>query len=311
MRKRSALAAVVACATCAATAGSASAAAPTDSTALQDAVSVGDDTSGIRKHLRQLQVIADANGGTRSTGSQGHLDSLAYVKSQLDATGYFTTSTQPFTATVFNELAPPTLSATPAPGDPWAAGDDYEYMEFSGNGAVTDAPIAVIDFAEPTSTASTSSSGCEASDFPAGGLAGKVAVIQRGTCDFGLKAQNAEDAGAAAVIIFNEGTIGAPDRQGLISGTLGSYDVTIPALGATYAVGRYLVDHPDATVSLSATTRTDHLPTSNLIAETKTGRADRTIIAGAHLDSSPRARASTTTDPGPRPTSRSPCRWPG
>jgi Zn-dependent M28 family amino/carboxypeptidase len=98
-----------------------------------------------------------------------------------------------------------------------------------------------------------------------------VAVIQRGTCDFGLKAQNAEQAGAIATIIFNEGTIGAPDRQGLINGTLGSYTITRPVLGTTYAVGRYLVDHPSATVSLSASTRIDNLETRNLIAETMTG----------------------------------------
>ena len=33
-------------------------------------------------------------------------------------------------------------------------------------------------------------------------------MIQRGTCDFGLKAKNAQDRGALGVIIFNEGTIG-------------------------------------------------------------------------------------------------------
>ena len=233
------LGAVLAVGAAAALAAPASAAPPTDTQALQDAVQVGNGSSGIRAHLRQFQVIADQNGGTRSTGTPGHAASLAYVKQQLESTGYYNVSTQPFTARVFNELAPPTLSATPAPSPAWAVDQDFEYMEFSGNGSVTNAPIAVIDFTEPTTTASASSAGCEASDFPAGGLAGKVAVIQRGTCDFGLKAQNAEDAGAAAVIIFNEGTIGAPDRQGLIGGTLGSYDVTVPTLGATYAVGRY------------------------------------------------------------------------
>ena len=69
-------------------------------------------------------------------------------------------------------------------------------------------------------------------------------MIQRGTCDFGLKAKNAQDRGAVGVIIFNEGTIGDPDRQGLINGTVGGYGVTIPALEATYAAGRFLVDHP-------------------------------------------------------------------
>jgi Peptidase family M28/PA domain len=270
-------------------AGPASAAPPTNTQPLQDAVKVGNGASGIRQHLRQFQVIADANNGTRSTGSSGHAASLAYVKSKLEATGYYNVSTQPFSAQVFNVLAPPTLSATPAASPAWVADQDFEYMEFSGSGALTNAPIAVIDFAEPTTTASTSNGGCEDADFPAGAtsLAGKVAVIQRGTCDFGLKVVNAQAHGAAAVIIFNEGTIGAPDRQGLINGTLGGYDIKVPVLGATYAAGRYLVDHPAATVSLSASTRTDNLQTSNLIAETKTGRTDRTVIVGAHLDSVP------------------------
>jgi Zn-dependent M28 family amino/carboxypeptidase len=55
----------------------------------------------------------------------------------------------------------------------------------------------------------------------------------------------------------------------------------------TYAAGRYLVDHPSATVSLSTSTKVDRLPTRNVIAETKTGRADRTVVVGAHLDSVP------------------------
>ena len=276
----------LAVAACAAVAGPASAAPPTNTQALQDAVKVGNNSSGIRNHLREFQLIANANNGTRATGTSGHAASLAYVKQRLDATGYYNVSTQPFSARVFTPLAPPTLSATPAASPAWVVDQDFEYMEFSGNGAVTDKPIKVIDFAEPTTTASTSNSGCEASDFPAD-MAGNVAVIQRGTCDFGLKAENAQKAGALAVILFNEGTIGAPDRQGLIGGTLGSFNVTIPVLGATYAVGRYLVDHPTATVSLSSTTKVETLQTNNLIAETKTGRTDRTVIVGAHLDSVP------------------------
>ena len=281
------LGALVVAVVVAALAGPASAATPTDTTALQNAVAVGNGKAGIRQHLKQFQVIADANNGTRATGTSGHAKSLEYVKAKLDATGYWNTSTQPFTANVFTALADATLSATPAPPSPWVFEQDFEYMEFSGNGSVTDRAIAVIDFAEPTATASTSSSGCEATDFPAGGLAGKVAVIQRGTCDFGLKAENAQKAGASAVILFNEGTLGQPDRQGLINGTLGTFDVTIPVLGATYATGRHLVDHPTATVSLSSTTKVERLPTSNLIAEAKTGRTDRTVISGAHLDSVP------------------------
>jgi Zn-dependent M28 family amino/carboxypeptidase len=93
------------------------------------------------------------------------------------------------------------------------------------------------------------------------------------------------------VIIFNEGTIGAPDRNGLVNGTLGDFDITVPVLEATYPDGRLLHDAfvagQNPTVSLSTSTRTDNLPTRNLIAETKTGRTDRTVIVGAHLDSVP------------------------
>jgi aminopeptidase Y len=156
----------------------ASAAPPTNTQALQDAVKVGNDKSGIRSHLKQLQVIADANGGNRATGTSGHAASLAYVKKKLEATGdYWSVSPQPFSADVFTALAAPTLSATPAPSAPWVADQDYEYMEFSGNGAVTNRAIQVIDFTPPTNTASASDSGYEAADFPAGGLGGKVAVI--------------------------------------------------------------------------------------------------------------------------------------
>jgi Zn-dependent M28 family amino/carboxypeptidase len=286
------IAAVAAVAAAAGMVGSAQAATGIDTTALQSAVQVGDQagTYGIRKHLRELQLIADrpGNNGTRATATQGHRDSMDYVEQQLKTTGgYWKVSRQPFSASVFEELADPTLSSDPAASPAWVADTDYATMDASGNGTVPPGtPIAVIDFATPTTTASTSSAGCEASDFPAS-LAGKVAVIQRGTCDFGLKAKNAQDRGALGVLIFNEGTIGAPDRNGLINGTVGGYGITIPVLETTYPAGKFLVDHQAATVAMSATTRNRVLETANVVAETTTGRTDRTVISGAHLDSVP------------------------
>lgn len=284
--------ALLAIATGFALAGPAQAAPPTNTQPLQDAVTVGNGNSGIRKHLKALQEIADRPGanGTRATGTQGHEDSLAYVKQQLDATGYYNVTTQPFIATVFTQLAPSTLATSPSPSGGWVEGTNFATMEFSGSGAVN-GQVVSIDFAEPTTTASTSSAGCEASDFPAAGIAGKVALIQRGTCDFGLKVENAQNAGAVGVIIFNEGTLGDPDRNGLINGTLGGYTITVPVLETTYADGRLLHDADVAgqnpTASIMTSTRTDRNQTSNLIAETKTGRTDRTVIVGAHLDSVP------------------------
>jgi Zn-dependent M28 family amino/carboxypeptidase len=284
------LAAVAAVAAAAGMAGSAQAANGIDTTQIQDAVKVGSNTTGIRRHLKAFQEIADrkGNNGNRATATQGHEDSVKYVEQQLATTsGYWKVSEQPFSAAIFEEVAPPTLTPNPAPSPAWQANVDFATMDASGSGAVpAGTPIVVVDFAEPTATASNSTAGCDAADFTQD-LTGKVAVIQRGTCDFGLKAKNAQDRGAKAVIIFNEGTIGDPDRQGLINGTVEGYGVTIPALEATYPAGRYLVDHPAATLALSATTKTTVLQTRNVIAETTTGRTDRTIISGAHLDSVP------------------------
>lgn len=104
------------------------------------------------------------------------------------------------------------------------------------------AEAVVVDFTEPTTQASASDSGCEASDYDGLDVTGKVVLLQRGTCDFGLKAEIAGAEGAAAAVIFNEGTIGAPDRNDVLIPTLTGYDVTIPVVGADYATGRSLVD---------------------------------------------------------------------
>ena len=66
-------------------------------------------------------------------------------------------------------------------------GIDFQDMSYSGSGTVTGTVVPVdIDSAD---------SGCEAADFAAA-VSGQVALIKRGTCDFGVKAANAEAAGA-------------------------------------------------------------------------------------------------------------------
>ena len=61
-----------------------------DSSALRNAVTV----AGIMEHEQALQAIANANGGTRASGTPGYDASLAYVKAQLDATGYYDVTVQ-------------------------------------------------------------------------------------------------------------------------------------------------------------------------------------------------------------------------
>lgn len=61
-------------------------------------------------------------------------------------------------------------------------------------------------------------------------LTGKIALITRGTCEFGVKVLNAENAGAIGAIVCNDAPLSDPDRGGTINmapGAVGA-QVTIP-----------------------------------------------------------------------------------
>ena len=162
-------------------------------------------------------------------------------------------------------------------------------MEYSGSGDVTGDLVPTNDIViPPGAEASTSNSGCEPGDFtPASATEDQVALIQRGTCDFVVKAENAEAAGYDAVVIFNEGQEG---RQETLNGTLGGVGVSIPVIGTSFAVGEELyalTQAGEVVVHVATSTITETRHTANLIADTKTGRNDRTVVVGAHLDSVP------------------------
>ena len=249
-----------------------------DTAALRAAVTV----EGVRDHQAALQDIADANSGTRVSGSPGYDDSVVYVQMMMENAGYDVT-VQEFDFPFFEELTPAVLNQT-APGSViYTYLVDYFTMSYSGSGDVT-APLEAVDLVLPPGTnANTSTSGCEASDFD-GFTTGNIALIQRGTCTFALKAQNAEAAGATGVIIFNEGQEG---RTALFGGTLGGPVVEIPVVSASFEFGTELNDLIADGLVLNFVTNTvsEIRTTSNVIAETPGGRDDRVVVVGAHLDS--------------------------
>jgi len=77
----------------------------------------------------------------------------------------------------------------------------------------------------PGSTTTTTNDGCTVSGgFAPGSLTGKAVLIRRGTCSFYEKAKNAQDAGASAVILYN-------NAAGYISPTVaGTPAITIPVV---------------------------------------------------------------------------------
>ncbi len=160
--------------------------------------------------------------------------------------------------------------------------EGFSTATYSGSGDVT-ANITPVDVQiPPGEEANSSTSGCEAEDFE-GFPEGNIALVQRGTCTFGTKAANAEAAGAAGVIIFNEGQEG---RREAFGGTLGEAGFTVPIVTAAYSVGEALaVD--GARVRLKVDAITEERITANVLADSPVGRDDRTLVVGAHLDSVP------------------------
>ena len=191
---------------------------------------------------------------------------------------------QEFDFPYFQENSPAVLEqVAPNPTDyPNLDPVGFATMEYSGAGDVTAAAEGVDLLLPPGAEANTSTSGCESSDF-AGFTAGNIAIIQRGTCTFELKAQNAEAAGAVGAVVFNEGQEG---RTATVFGTLGQPGVGIPVVGAAFAVGQELAAG-DVTVRLKVDATSEVRSTSNVLAETPGGRDDRVVVAGAHLDSVP------------------------
>ena len=139
---------------------------------------------------------------------------------------------------------------------------------------------------------SSSTSGCTAADF-SDFTAGHIALIQRGGCNYGVKVQNAEAAGAVGVVIFNEGN---PGRTVVISGSLldandQPFVPNIPVAFTSFAIGER-----GATTSTKRTGRRRHMSLDihvivrpnrddcNVIAESKGGDPNKVLVVDAHLD---------------------------
>jgi len=244
---------------------------------------------GMFKHLQALQGIADDNGGNRASGFQGYGASVQYVLTQLRAAGYNPT-TQVFSFVTFQELSDPVLQEI-SPTPKTYTQDEFQTMSYSGSGDTGERTITPVDV--NLGTPSASNSGCEAADF-AGFPAGNIALMQRGTCTFAAKANNAEAAGATGAIIFNQGT---PGRTDVIAGTLGETaqdgdpnppDVGIPVTGIDFAEGSRLVNEADPTTGrMVVDAQSDRRQSSNVIADTAGGNPDNVTIVGSHLDSVP------------------------
>ncbi|KAF6743008.1 hypothetical protein DFP72DRAFT_1021496 [Ephemerocybe angulata] len=217
-------------------------------------------------HAEQLLKFSELSNGTRAFGSKGHEATIHYVKKLLERTGYYDVEFQTFTWPYSESTSKLTVDGQ----DVWTSTFTY-----APGGDVT-APIALV-----------ANDGCQVSDYPV--LTGKVALIKRGNCDFGLKVAFAGGAGASGAIIYNNvdgrptgGTLAQPTRPE------GPY---VPSAYITTADAAGFIEKINAGTEVSATIHAtvinEDRSTSNVIATTKQGDRNNVIMAGAHSDSVP------------------------
>jgi hypothetical protein len=246
-------------------------------------------------HMQRFQAIADANPSpadghpSRNSGEPGYKASADYVAQVMRDAGYNVTIQQ-YTFTYYAYTGIPSFSETsPTPHD-YVLND--EWGPGQSTGTVTGGTVQPVGgIVLPPTTTPTSASGCTAGDF-SGFVPGRIALIQRGSCNFGVKVLNAQAAGAAGVIIFNEGNTN-PDRTGLLIGSLqdaaGNPIIpTIPVAFTTFAVGQALYNQAQQTppvmnLSIPAIVK-PNTPDYNVIAESKGGDKNHVVVVDAHLD---------------------------
>ena len=239
---------------------------------------------GAFAHVRALQEIATANGGNRAAGTPGYDRSADYVAERLRAAGYVVRFEE-FTFPFFEERSPPSVATASAESAPTPlAAAAIRTLANSGSGEVT-ARLHAVDLALPDGAPpGPSTSGCEAADF-ARFEHGAIALLRRGTCPFQVKVENATAAGAAGVIIMNEG--GAPERMNAFAGRL-TRVAGVPVVGMAFEPGRLLASAlgrgDDLVTRVQVNAAAGLRTTRNVLAD-RAGDPARTIVIGAHLDS--------------------------
>ncbi|KAH9479763.1 putative leucine aminopeptidase 2 [Psilocybe cubensis] len=224
-------------------------------------------SSNLLTHARKFTEFSKLSNGTRAFGSAGHNATVKYIKAELDKTGYYDTELQTFPYLYSQGTA--AFSAN---------GTDYATAWFTyGPGGEVTAPLVVVN-----------NLGCTLEDYPAS-VVGKIALVKRGECTFGLKTALSGASGAAGVIIYNnaDGAVGG-GTLGDIVNPAGPY---VPGASLTGIDGSALVATINAgsevigTIKVEAVTEDRY--SSNVIATTKIGDRKNIVFAGGHSDSVP------------------------
>ncbi len=198
--------------------------------------------------------------GERFAGTEGEREAAAYVASQFEAAGY-RVAIEEFDVRVPLNDAAITIAGE---GDPVGAFPLGESVGGEAAGRLVHAGLG------------------EFPDFAGLDVEGAIVLLDRGMLTFALKAINAEEAGAAAVIIIN-------NEPGPLYGTLGrGTGVAIPVITVEGRLGAPLraLAEDGAAVEIRSTVGAETRTSRNVVGRPEDGEC--LAYLGAHYDSVPR-----------------------
>ncbi len=225
---------------------------------------------GMYTHLRKLQEIADANRGSRAEGTPGYDASVDYVVQMLRDKG-FDVQTPEFERLDRTEGGNPTLTV-------------------SGRGYHVDQASLLVTTPPGGLNAITlrpqKAPGCTAADYGTVSVKGAIAVVDDTGCSVGDKQNAAVAKGAVGLLVVSApGTSGSP--AGLF--TPGYYQQLTVPVGVIDNDADAALRRTNAPVRLVLDSKPVMVKTRNVVAQTKTGDTKNLVLAGAHLDSTPRS----------------------
>ncbi len=245
--------------------------------------------------LSEFQKIADANPGpdghgNRDTGTSGYYASVNYVASLMRQAGYQVTI-QSYPYRMPEVTGAPQFSLSDRT---YAFAQEWFLARLSDGGNVSAAVQPVAESERGSERGSES--GCFRDDF-AGFIRGNVALLKLGTCAYDKQVENAAEAGASAVILYNDRRTGTDDSNAIHHGPGAgiafqarlTHPSLIPVVTASHEVGADLLQRyangNTPVVHLNIQTQPKFGVDYNLIAESPYGNPNQVVVIDAHLDS--------------------------
>ncbi|UNO43854.1 M28 family peptidase [Streptomyces sp. MST-110588] len=227
---------------------------------------------GAWRHLRAISKATTDNAGHRDSGSAGYDKSAEYVTRVLTKAGYkvqrqeFTFRDYRIESETGSVLAPSARKLHPVIA---------RFSRSTPQGGLT----------AQLSGLSGKKTGCGPQDYAGTDVRGKIVLVDVGDCFITQKQMVAAQAGATAMLM----NVNSPNPElNLRYRMVPPEDARIPTATLSRAETEQLRADAAAgpvrlTVDLRGTEKTTK--TYNLLADTPTGRAENTVVMGAHLDS--------------------------